>query len=228
MRPDMFKVIVERERRGGGRAKIKSRRVSADSDLPEREGIKWRFQKQWELKELNENLNPLWRFLLSRINRPWVNVHSEIASQLDTRSVVKKHVLDHLYGWVELDPRFDAMGNALYAPHNASRRWITPKIRHGFYVDRKGYLRYVGGESRLERRGPWKARANPDEITIGGRLYRRINGAWFAAWTERRPWFNFTTHTWTEHDIEKRRQLSKKELRDLDLPRATPERSRAG
>jgi len=90
-------------------------------------------------------------------------------------------------------------------------------------VDRHGILR------RDEERRRWRYRRptpDPDKFKIGDRNFERINHCWFEVWYEyenkgRRVW-----NYWLQrHEIEysivevrvRQRQLSKKELRDLDL-----------
>jgi hypothetical protein len=70
MRADMYKVIVERPRRGGGDRQY--RPLPNDDDAPARESLRSRHkQRKW----LNENLRPLQRFLASQVGRPWDNVY---------------------------------------------------------------------------------------------------------------------------------------------------------
>jgi hypothetical protein len=53
-------------------------------------------QLGYKLKMFNENLRPLWRFLHSRVGRPWNDVYSEIMAQLNRQSTIQNHVLQHL------------------------------------------------------------------------------------------------------------------------------------
>src|ERR1700760_2116860 len=88
MRPDMFKVIVERPRGGGGWA-TKQRIVWND----DRTKVPMNRNRS---KSLNENLAPLRRFLRRSVGRPWNAVFSEICEGLSVRNPVQKHVRDHL------------------------------------------------------------------------------------------------------------------------------------
>jgi hypothetical protein len=91
----MAKVIVERPRYSGGSRKRKS---LVNDDSPKGESIKacWRSQK-----ELNENLNPLMRFMRSAVGRPWSEVYAEICERVNLNSGVQLHILQHLLDWVE-------------------------------------------------------------------------------------------------------------------------------
>lgn len=119
MRNDMFKVIVERPRRGGkpGEHHIvrQAKKVNIEYDkedgtyeLKERDSFgsgkaksSTTFRLGWNKKDLNENLTPLWRFIQGNVGRPWDKVYSEICESISVNSTVQKHVLDHLKSMVE-------------------------------------------------------------------------------------------------------------------------------
>src|SRR5260221_6595553 len=96
MRPDMFKVIVERPRSGRSFARACKLR-------PPRDDSTWMpISRGRGDKRLNENLAPLRRFLRKSVGRKWDDVYSEISAGLNVRSAVQKHVRDHLRDLVEL------------------------------------------------------------------------------------------------------------------------------
>ncbi len=95
MRPDMFKVIVERPR-VGGRDRL-HRALVADLDAPLHQGMTRPYKNP---KRLNENLSPLRRFLESRIGKHWPKVYAEICENLRPSSTVQQHVRDHLADFV--------------------------------------------------------------------------------------------------------------------------------
>lgn len=97
MRKDMYKVIVERPRRGGGYRSEAP--IPADlDDSPKQEGLKRRHRSR---KCLNENLRPLERYLASQVGRPWDKVYSEISAGIDRRNTVQRHIHQHLEDFVE-------------------------------------------------------------------------------------------------------------------------------
>src|SRR6202047_4117718 len=98
MRGDMPKVIVERPRRGGGRAR--KGRARPFEELPGKEGMRRRYVLSGDRKELNENLAPLRRYLERQVGRPWNKVYSEIARQFHADSTVQQHVRGHLRDFV--------------------------------------------------------------------------------------------------------------------------------
>jgi hypothetical protein len=50
-----------------------------------------------KVKIFNENLRPFWRFLHSRVGRPWNDVYAEITAQLNRQSTIQNHLLQHLH-----------------------------------------------------------------------------------------------------------------------------------
>jgi len=98
MRSDMSKVIVERPRRGGGRDR--KRRPARDfDDMPSKQSMK---RGHTDLKELNENLVPLKRYLRKNVGRPWDKVFSEICENIRVDNAVQKHVRNHVFDYVHL------------------------------------------------------------------------------------------------------------------------------
>ena len=105
MRSDMSKVIVERPRWSGHgcgespRGHLKNRWCKDPESAPHKEPI----GRSYRQKHLNENLQPLVRFLRKHVGRPWDKVRSEISAQISCASAVQKHVLDHLKDFVRTD-----------------------------------------------------------------------------------------------------------------------------
>jgi hypothetical protein len=92
----MYKVIVERPRRGGSRARSRPDPVDPE-DSPRQEGLRKRHTgRKW----LNENLRPLERYLDAQVGRPWDKVHSEICAGIDRRNTVQQHIHQHLDDFV--------------------------------------------------------------------------------------------------------------------------------
>jgi hypothetical protein len=100
MREDMSRVIVERPRLGGGWTK--RGRTVPFSELPKCEGMRRPHTRSGMWKALNENLNPLRRYLERQVGRPWDKVYSEIARNLRPDSTVQQHVRDHVPDFVAI------------------------------------------------------------------------------------------------------------------------------
>lgn len=155
MRKDMSKVIVERPRLGRSRAGLKPgrTRVVVDDDgeplRASRGGRAPKSDKLQKTKNLNENLNPLKRYLASQVGRPWRKVYSEISEQLKSSSTVQQHVRDHLDDFVATNAR--SVKGVLWA----ETRWGKPMP-----LSDTGHLYYVNPRTGLllknEARVSWK------------------------------------------------------------------------
>ena len=121
MRKDMHKLLCERPRNGhkdrDRDREIPARRYSQRLELVRGEDedgeyvesnspSSMKMGKGWTgggTKELNENLNPLYRWLDKQVNRPWDKVYSELRQRIDVRSAVQLHIMEHLWDRVERD-----------------------------------------------------------------------------------------------------------------------------
>ncbi len=108
MRNDMSKIIVERPRRGGNN--FRKGRAMGEDQLPSHEGMRAPYMRNYQNKELNEYLSPLWRFLQSRVGHPWNEVWSEISANIRSDNAVQQHVRDHVKMWVCTATRLDEQG----------------------------------------------------------------------------------------------------------------------
>jgi hypothetical protein len=130
----MFKVIVERPRRGS--RWIPSAKVDPDGT---RDGgfvglRRYARQEAWTFKSFNENLAPLARFLRSRCGRPWNDVYAEICATLDTGSTVKMHVREHIDDLVHRRISYGRQGEMLNDGHPLVP-WRAYSMRDDLYVD---------------------------------------------------------------------------------------------
>jgi hypothetical protein len=98
MREDMYKVIVERPRRGK-EGSAAAARLRKDFDGPMRLGMR----AGYGYRSLNENLAPLRRYLLAQLGRPWNKVFSEICAGIDRRNTVQQHIHQHLRDFIAID-----------------------------------------------------------------------------------------------------------------------------
>ena len=110
MRRDMEKVLVTRPRHGSWKKneevrKIRRSRPKEDGDNGGNRGSMKPKYPNWDNKQLNEFLNPLWRFLNSRVGKPWDKVYSEIRKENSGRSAVGAHIYQHLFDFVVINPQ---------------------------------------------------------------------------------------------------------------------------
>lgn len=190
MRNDMFKIIVERPRRGVNYYRSlpneyrSAKRFKLDSDF---DVVDRYSQKKlpirarsigWDGKSFNENLKPLRRFLDQQVGRPWNDVYSEICEHLDTSSTVKQHVRDHIKDYVAVSTYYTEDGQLM-----GSGRWGPSPVSHSNYYVHDGILKSVKEDSyRTQSKNRMKI--NDDRIwetrrEIDGIVYEKIKGVWF-------------------------------------------------
>jgi hypothetical protein len=136
MREDMFKVIVERPRRGkyGFAA---ATRLRNDFDGPMRLGMR----AGYGYRDLNENLAPLRRYLHAQIGRPWNKVFSEICAGIDRRSTVQQHIHQHIGDFIAIDVGV-RNGRLVDLAADWKFLWRGPGMSQALYVDpRTGLIR---------------------------------------------------------------------------------------
>lgn len=186
MREDMAKVIVERPRLvRSNPIKYDGRIYRNSDDTPNRMGMQRGYANR---KSFNENLAPLRRFLESQVNRPWNKVYAEIRAQIDGRSTVQQHILQHLEQFVEIHTKWDEE-RQLILVHHRSWRSVPLDLRDSsveLYVDpRSGLLlknrHYQSYATKQKRR---KAEAKKAELEIRRVLsqnivLRKIDGIWY-------------------------------------------------
>lgn len=147
MREDMYKVIVERPRRGK-EGYATAARLRKDSDGPMRLGMR----AAYGYRSLNENLAPLRRYLHAQIGRPWNKVFGEICAGIDRRNTVQQHIHQHIRDFIAID--VDVRRGQLI---DLVARWgfhgSGPGIYQGLYVDPRTRLIRPNKNHR-----PWRHR----------------------------------------------------------------------
>lgn len=181
MRSDMAKVIVERPRIGRySNDKISRQhprhlptRLSEETEYPTQSSMKGYWSQH---KELNENLRPLERFLLSRVGRPWNDVYAEISEKLNYRSTVQYHVFQHLEDMVVTNTQLiDGV------PHDSTGRKIGDWIGSFYVHPRTGCLAYLPRVrpkwlSYREAEQDWRWKNNDRSTMV---QYRLVEGIWY-------------------------------------------------
>jgi hypothetical protein len=181
LRKDMAKVIVERPRRHGGET-FRSRRnelkaqlnsaIRADDfdNIYSRESHAYWASRGlgYDRKELNENLNPLRRYLRAQVGRDWDTVFSEMCDVMDVRNACQFHIWQHARDYVEHRTFIGDDGKVWYADDYCgffSRRnekgvdqdWHRPieeSLAEVYVVPGKGTLALVPERPRYRSRKP--------------------------------------------------------------------------
>ena len=177
MRKDMFKVIVERPRRGAD-FRVNRMRHKGEDDLPSRVGMKrFRALNHTNSKWLNENLAPLKRYLMKQAGRPWSKVYSEICENLDTNNTVKQHVRDHLQDYVVTKVAIGRNGEWINGNEQPGWRSGDATWRQPLYVDpNDGILKRsdkLWKKLGIDATPPWKRPNEKSHVTAPD--VRRIN-----------------------------------------------------
>lgn len=161
MRKDMPKLLCEDGRLGGGYAKLQKRthrrrlNRANPEDLPKRESFSGRRNYGWDAKELNENLNPLLRFLKSKVGKDWDKTYSEIRENLRIDDPVQLHIMEHLWGYVDRHVVVADCGTLVkperYVPYRADEGTKKEKRHHErFKVNgRKGWTPVYRGSKKV-------------------------------------------------------------------------------
>lgn len=188
MRADLHEVLIERPRRGDRPKTARGNKpravewVDADS-YPD----SYRPRRQ-RTKYFDDLLSPLKRWLRAQVGRPWDKVWSELASGIDARSVVGRHLLDHVRCLVTSDSDYDAtLRAAIYKPHVSPYHAARRTIVDGLYVDpRSGLLRWREPPPRcLRRHRPslpildGAGRPAETRVIAPTRLHLKRNGIWY-------------------------------------------------
>ena len=184
-------------------------------------------------KDFHGRLAPLRRWLESQVGRPWNDIYSEACRTVDKRSIAGWHFIDYLLNMVYI--KTETINGKVHSWDGYGLdREIFP---NDLYVDADCILRkYKANQPRYSRS---KKAYNPNVRKVNDFLsYKRINGAWFELsyrkFTEsiaydveqKKSVYNKVQHnsTWgipwwetTKYYCWKKRQLSKKEIRDLGL-----------
>jgi hypothetical protein len=165
----MYKVIVERPRRGGGFRSESPAPIDWE-DSPRQEGLRRRHRSR---KWLNENLAPLKRYLAAQVGRPWDKVFSEICAGIDRRNTVQQHIHLHIEDFVEL--RVYDIDGVLHFKSWRGREPLESYWAPEFYVDPvNGLLRSNKGRIKARREYDRQRRADISAARQGRREDRRI------------------------------------------------------
>lgn len=171
MRYDMAKVLVERPRRGHGESykPIRRRENRGDPEsLPGKDSMRRPHLKGWGGKEFSDHIMPLKRYLESQIGRKWDDVFSEISAQIRGNGTVQRHILQHVFGFINTK---------------------VVRLDDGSLEDRDGrpfFDLYVDPDDKIIRHNPktrtsWKHKKETDpNRRVFGLEYEtfKVNGCW--------------------------------------------------
>lgn len=250
MRSDMDKLLTEHPRANHSapnvhvikeRAYVTCNRKDPESleDMPKTDPMK-RFDWGWG-KEFGESLNPLRKFLLSKVGAKWDDVYSEIREHLDPKSTIQNHIMQHLWHYVERNVTIDEDGRPYYLSYNGWQPLYRSKYRGTLYVHPlTGILLESPPYPKKPDRMPWGYDPNKYKAPDGTDFIRK-NGVWFKLvssfvkwdyeYETKGFWLDTGVHrtmqcpiegTWAKRFEYKEQQCSKKELKKYGLKNEVP------
>ena len=241
MRPDFMKILIERPRTQSSEPSRKwGKRIKYSPDMdyedePKRAKSSRRWQYGYDYRHSTDVLGPLKKYLESKVGQDWDDVYSEICQNMDKRSTVGAHIFTHLWQYVKKDCYIGAKTGKVYCEGGRSTPYYfyvhpwTNKLckvpqerpfwrrRHPSYgwdnvPVEKGGVRYTGNN--------W----NNGKDIPPFKSYFLIDGLWYyTEWTlvtlyrEYTGFYRPRLEKYEDIVFLKKRQLSKKELRDLKL-----------
>lgn len=179
MRTDMSKVIVERPRLGSrannddkGEIKLRQKAMENEDLLPGRQSTA-RGRRAYS-KHLNEHLAPLRRFLNSRIGQHWSKVFAEIRQNINPKSAVQMHIMQHLlgsFGYVSTNVK--AWADGTFTDSEGK------ELREGWFVNPKTGCLQKNKESWIHRRKYRRSLDEPKYVNVDGKYFREIEDIWY-------------------------------------------------
>lgn len=230
MKDDMDKLIVERPRIGHDNPNLHVEReriflsnhrkdVEALEDMPTKDSMKRFSWSQGLEKSSNENLNPLRRFLKSRVGELWDNVYSELREHINPASTIQNHIMKHLWDYVERNAIVDEKGQPyILSSWNADGYTPMYKSRYGnsFYIHPvSGELLEPPPAPKKPPRKPWGY--DPDKIILTETTFlHRIKNIWYFVEKTETEFLDFYGRLLKKESLDKH-QLNKKELKKYGI-----------
>lgn len=182
MRQDMYKIIVERPRKGKGND-AQAARLRDDFAGPAQLGIRAGYGNHW----LNENLAPLRRYLRAQLGRPWNKVFSEICAGIDGRNTVQQHILQHIDDFIAINVEIRTDGKLVDLGRRRSLFRAERELNQELYVDpRTGLIRlnkdyWAWRRREVEKREREKAAtAQRRRVLDDHTLLLLLDGQWYS------------------------------------------------
>lgn len=156
----LYEELIECRRDLGGKKNKSSRRSGLRRQRQRQARTGYPYRERMRTRGGNhsypaDNLEPLVRWLQTNCGRPWDEVYSRLSRQLDTRSTIGQHVLDHLWEFVVVNTRL-VDGQLVY-----TNRYGAPKNEHRWFFvhPETGILcsnRYEEQKGPFPKKARWK------------------------------------------------------------------------
>jgi len=241
MKEHFEKLLTEQERAGskmpsakwGGRVKVED----SDSEYEKQAGglQPWSRHRNQDNKSLTDVLSPLRGYLRKNVGRPWDEVYSEICWGMDKRTTTGAHIFTHLWQYVE---RYTFMGEDGKVKYLNRYGGKVVDVDEWYIHPVTGLLSYI--PPRRYRTARNSGAGWSTEIKIEpGKCYKLLDGIWYyAEWVYKDEFVRYNPYRaslmglspWVTKETEviiKKRQLGRKELRDLGLKNGVAARAEA-
>lgn len=209
MRSDLAKLTTEKERRSwypakkyGGKVRIVH---DPDHDYDNEYGGFYSSARRgvahgWNHKEFSDVLNPMIGALRKNVGRPWNDVYSEFCQFLDRRSLSGIHIFGHLCGRggeVTVSGLYVGEDGEVYEHQPYSLLKAYRSKVDGFYVHPETGILCYKERSRYKYPSRELVRLRENDVRIGQKNYKLINGLWFEVWYEKKRDMEFRA-CWTQ------------------------------
>ncbi|MEH2056528.1 MAG: hypothetical protein V7K97_10315 [Nostoc sp.] len=127
-------------------------------------------------KYLSDHLGPLRRFLHSKVGQPWNDVYSQLCQRLDPSTMAGRHVIDHVWGYVER--HVEIIDGGFYTkPYRGYRSQLDTNHRDRFYIHPEtGIL--CAAEKVPQKQKP-KQEQTDIVIIDNYHQYQKLNEIWY-------------------------------------------------
>ncbi|MEH1785751.1 MAG: hypothetical protein V7K67_28555 [Nostoc sp.] len=127
-------------------------------------------------KHLSDHLGPLRRFLRSQVGQPWNDVYSKLCQRLDPNTMAGKHVIDHVWGYVE---RYvEIIDGGFYSkPYRGYRSQLDTNHRDRFYIHPETGI--LCGAEKVPRKQKQKPEQTDIVIIDNYHQYHKLNEIWY-------------------------------------------------
>jgi len=147
-------------------------------------------EQDWAGKDFSDKLNPMYRWLDSKVGESWADVRSEVFNTFDTRTTAGRHIIfDHLLrSVIDTESGFDKHGymtNPNVEIVDADPRARLYFSRHEYYVDEDNILQKHNPSSRKWWKKPYASveELQASAIWLDNSIVGRKDGKlyWFCA-----------------------------------------------
>jgi hypothetical protein len=131
-------------------------------------------------KYFSDHLNPLQRYLRSKVGQPWNDIYSELCQRLDSKTMTGRHVISHIWNYVE---RHVELYNGI--PYSKAS-WgkvqpLTNYYREHLYVHPETGILCLLAKSRSPAKARQGSSAPTDQRLVldCDHEYHQLDGVWY-------------------------------------------------